>query len=98
MPQPNGALSSATYTLETNNYTQTILSVDCGGLPNYLLPIYNGHQSRRGYIVRYNLGVSVETLKGTRKMHWYSFFNHKGTQAFISGIGYLLNFPSPVET
>jgi len=98
VPERNGHLDNATYSLVTNNYTQTILSVDCGGLPNYLLPAYRGNQRYKGYIVHYNLGVSVETLKGTRKMHWYSFFNHQGTHAFASANGYLLNFPSPVET
>ena len=98
VPHPYGYLNNVEYTLETNNYTQTILSVDCGGLPNYLLPQYNGNIRYEGYIVHYTLGVNVETLKGTRKMHWYSFFNHKGTHAFISGNGYVLNYPSPVET
>jgi len=98
VPQPGGHLGDAIYTLETNNYTQTILSVDCGGLPNYVLPIYHGNQHYKGYTVHYTLGVNVETLKGTRSMHWYSFFNHKGTHPFISGNGYLLNYPSPVET
>jgi len=98
VPEVNGHLTNASYSLETNNYTQTILSVDCGGLPDYLLPFYHGNEHYRGYIVHYDLGVVVETLKGPRSMHWYSFFNHNGTPAFASANGYLLSYPSPVET
>lgn len=84
----------AEYHLPLNSdNSKKVLEMDMGGLSQYKLP----NNSRYGYIPHYNVGVTVHTRNGTRRMIWDSFFNHGNVPPFSSSNGTQLNFPSPVE-
>ncbi len=95
-----GHTNKSEYHLPMHNSIHTILEMDMGGLENYLLPVYNGRESRRGNMPHFSVGVYIKSKKGKRVMVWDSFFNHENLPAFMADYGgehIWLYYPSPVE-
>jgi len=93
-----GTQNTAEFHLPMNNSTQKILEMDIGGVYDYLLP--NKAKGYEGYMSHFSIGLSVETLSGTRKMMWDSFLNHGNVKAYIQNYengNIWMYFPSPVE-
>jgi len=85
------------YALTVNDSTHTVLEIDLGGIPTRNDAYYSSRgQSRPGGIIHYGLGVEVETLDGTRRMDWDSFYTHHNT-APHRGVGNWLEYPSATE-
>jgi len=85
------------YMLPINDSIHKILEIDLGGLPTRNDAYFAVRNiNRPGVIIHYGMGVEVETLLGTRRMNWDSFFNHRGVGPHF-GTGNWLDYPSPVE-
>ena len=85
------------YAITLNDSIHKILEIDLGGVPTRNDAYYtNKGITRLGSIIHYGMGVEVETMDGTRRMNWDSFFNHHGVGAHF-GTGNWLDYPSPVE-
>ena len=84
------------YELTVNDSIHKVLEIDLGGLPNRIDAWAHNNSSRKGYIIHYGMGVEVETLDGTRRMDWDSFYTHHNTAPHF-GVSNWLEYPSPTE-
>ena len=86
------------YALTVNDSIHKVLELDLGGIPTRVDAYYKDREDKdlRGYTTHFAIGVEVETLNGTRRMNWDSYWNHQEKEAHRGG-GNWLDYPSPVE-
>ena len=86
------------YALTTNDSVHKVLELDLGGIPTRVDAHYKDREDKdlRGYTTHFALGVEVETLDGTRRMSWDSWFTHQNVGPHRS-VGNWLDYPSSVE-